>query len=141
MRTLMLLVLVAFLVAVGMAFAVGLVTVTTEHPNGQYVVLLTVNTSMTHHATATEPDGSPDSSSQGPVEMKGTITAVRPDQNEFAMSENVKNWTFQLAKDGKVFLNDRETKLADLQAGDEATVTADRQGQQLIASVVRSTRK
>jgi hypothetical protein len=75
------------------------------------------------------------------ADAKGRIASVRPDKNEFALTENVTDLTFQLNKDGKVFINDKESKLADLRAGDEAAVTYTRQGQQLNASVVRCIRK
>jgi hypothetical protein len=75
------------------------------------------------------------------AETKGRITKVRPEKNEFVLTENVKDLTFQLNKDGKVFINDKESKLADLRAGDEAMVTYTRIGQQLNASVIRCVRK
>jgi hypothetical protein len=139
MRTFIVVCLVALIVAVGMAFAVGLVSIATDQPEGRYTITLTVNTSMIHPISIAA-----DSSShhaQDSLDVKGKVTEVRPDKREFVVSENVKNWTFQLARGGKVFINDRAAELADLQAGDEATVTFDRQDQQLIANVVRSTRK
>jgi len=75
------------------------------------------------------------------AETNGKIVAVRPDQNQFVLTENFKNLTFQVNNASKIFINDREAKLADLQLGDEASVTFDRQGRQLTASVVRCTRK
>jgi hypothetical protein len=142
MRTFILLCVVALVVGVGMAFAVGLVNVATDHGDGKYVVSFTVNADMIcRRAHGTEPDNSPGSISPDAVDMKGTIAAVRADMNEFVLSENVKNWTFHLAKEGKVFVNDRECNLDELQAGDEATVTFDRQRQQFFATLVRSTRK
>jgi len=74
-------------------------------------------------------------------DAKGRIAAVTPDKNEFVLTENFKNWTVQLDKAGKVFINNREAKLADLQVGDEAMVTFARDGERLIASVVRGMRE
>jgi hypothetical protein len=75
------------------------------------------------------------------ADAKGRIVKVQPDKNEFVLTENVKDLTFQLNKDGRVLINDKQSKLADLRAGDQATVTYTRQGQQLNASLVRCTRK
>jgi hypothetical protein len=142
MRTFFLLCTVALAVAIGMGFFVGLFVLDTAHSDGRYVVTLTVNTNMiarnmpesstTHHS---------DSADNDLVDMKGKITAVRPEKNEFVMSENIKSWVFQLAKNGQVFINDRPGVMADMKVGDDATVTFERQGQQLIASAVRCTRK
>ena len=52
------------------------------------------------------------------ADAKGRIVKVRPDKNEFVLTENVKDLTFQLNKDGRVLINDKESKLADLRAGD-----------------------
>jgi hypothetical protein len=139
MRTFILVCIVALLVACGLAYAVGLVDVATENTGGKYIVSLTVNTAMLHHGPSAVPGN--ESPNESALDVRGKIVAVQPDKNEIVVSENVKSWTFQLAKDGTVFINDRPSKLADLQAGDDAVVTFDRQGEQLLASVIRSTRK
>lgn len=74
-------------------------------------------------------------------ETQGKITAINPEKNQFVLTENFKDLTFQLSKDGKVFVNNQERKLSELQPGDDASVTFARQGQQLIANAVRCTRK
>src|ERR1700683_4651395 len=136
MRTFILVCLVAFIVAVGVAYAVGLVAISTEHADGRYVISFALNTDMIH---STEPriHGGLDSTNEELLDVQGKVIAVRPEKNEFAVSENVKNWTFQLAKDGKVFINNREAKLAELKVGDEAMVTFNRQGPEMVATVVR----
>jgi biopolymer transport protein ExbD len=76
------------------------------------------------------------------AETKGKIKSIETDKSQFVFADsNGKNWTATLAKDGKVFLNDKESKLGDLQAGDEAVVTYEKDGDNLTASVVRCTRK
>lgn len=76
------------------------------------------------------------------AEAKGKIKTIENEKNEFVMTDtNNKDWTMRLAKDGKVFINDKEAKLSDLKAGDEAEVTYDKDGDALAASVVRCTRK
>jgi hypothetical protein len=141
MRTILLVCLVALVVAVGMALAVGVVECSAEHSAGKYIVTVTVNTNLIHSPLLGGSQAQAPAADQELVDVKGTITTVRPDRNEFVVSENVKNWTFQLAKNGKVFVNDREAKLADLQAGDQAVVSFDRDEDVLLARVVRSTRK
>jgi len=75
------------------------------------------------------------------MDATGRIARVSPAKSEFVLTENVKDLTFQLAKGAKISINAKEGTLADLRAGDEATVTYTRDGQKLIASVVRCTRK
>jgi len=73
--------------------------------------------------------------------IQGKIASVDIEKNQVVVTENFKNWTFQVSQDGQVFLNDRPCKLGELQAGDNASVTFTRQGERLLASVVRCTRK
>jgi biopolymer transport protein ExbD len=76
------------------------------------------------------------------ADTKGKIKSVEADKHQFVFADsNGKNWTVTLAKDGKVFLNDKEGKLGDLQAGDEATITYEKSGDAITASAVRCTRK
>jgi hypothetical protein len=143
MRTFMLICIVALVVAVGMAYAVGLVTVASEHPEGRFILSVTVNTRMVHSlSNGTDSLSSTAlANSQDGLAATGKIAAVQPEKNEFVISENIKDWSFQLTKNGQVFVNDREGKLADLQVGDEAAVTFDRQGPVMLARTVRVTRR
>jgi hypothetical protein len=74
-------------------------------------------------------------------QLKGKLAGVNVEKNQIVVTENFKNWTFTLDRDAQVFLNDRQSKLQDLQAGDEAIITFTRQGERLSASVVRCMRK
>jgi len=74
-------------------------------------------------------------------ETKGTIASVQPDRNEFVLTECFKDLKFLLAPDAKVLINGQGSKLADVRAGDAATVVFERQGQLLLAMVVRVSRK
>jgi hypothetical protein len=85
-------------------------------------------------ASSTEPG------SKG-LQMKGKVTAVRPEMNEFVLSENFKSWTFQLAKGAKVFVNGQEGPLTKLHAGDVAAVEYTRQGTMMLASMVKAMRE
>ena len=76
------------------------------------------------------------------AEAKGKITSVNADKNEFVMTDaNQKSWTLHHDPNGKVLINDKESKLADLQAGDEVTVTYEKDGEKLKCSQIRCTRK
>ena len=76
------------------------------------------------------------------AEAKGKIASVNADKNEFVLTDSQgKNWTFNHNKDGKVFINDKESKLSDLKAADEATVTYEKKDNKLMCSEVRATRK
>jgi hypothetical protein len=76
------------------------------------------------------------------AETAGKIKTVDADKNEFVVTDsNNKQWTFTLGKDAKILINDKEAKLADLQADNEVTITYEKEGNRLMASMVRCTRK
>jgi len=74
-------------------------------------------------------------------QLTGKIASVSTVKREFVVTENFKNWTFQLTRDAKVSLNGREITLAEVQAGDEAIITFTREGERFLASTVRCMRK
>jgi hypothetical protein len=76
------------------------------------------------------------------AEAKGTIKTVTADKHEFVMTDaNAKDWTMHVTKDAKVFVNDKEGKLSDLQASDQVTVTYEKVGDRLNVSEIRCKRK
>jgi hypothetical protein len=76
------------------------------------------------------------------LEAKGHVQSVNADKEQFVLKDsNQKNWTIHMAKDGKVFINDKEGKLSDLQKDDEVKITYEKDGDRLTASEVRCTRK
>ena len=76
------------------------------------------------------------------ADTTGKIKSVAADKSQFVMADvNNKNWTIQLGAKAKIFLNDKEAKLADLQADDEVTVKYQRDGEKFVASEVRCKRK
>jgi hypothetical protein len=76
------------------------------------------------------------------ADTTGKVKSIESDKNLFVVADNAgTNWTFTLDKDAKVLINDKESKLADLQAGDAVTVTHEKKGDKEIASMVRCTRK
>ena len=75
------------------------------------------------------------------ADAKGKVKTVAPDKNELVVTDNAKDWTFELDKAGTVFINDKAAKLADLQVGDEVTITYEKKGEKLHASSIRAQRK
>ncbi|HVK10196.1 MAG TPA: hypothetical protein VM597_15625 [Gemmataceae bacterium] len=76
------------------------------------------------------------------ADAKGKIKTVSADKNEFVIADaDGKNWTMMAGPTAKFTLNDKEAKLADLQADDEVTVTYEKDGDKLVASNIRATRK
>jgi hypothetical protein len=76
------------------------------------------------------------------AEAKGKIKSVDPDKHQFVLTDsNGKDWTMTAAKDAKVVINDKEGKLGDLKNGDEADVTYEKKGDDLLVSAIKVTRK
>jgi len=76
------------------------------------------------------------------AEAKGKVKTVTADKNEFVMTDDTgKSWTIMVARDAKVQLNAKDSKLADLQADDEIQVTYEKDGDKLTASAIKATRK
>jgi hypothetical protein len=74
-------------------------------------------------------------------EAKGKVKTVNGEKNEFVMTDAAgKDTTIHARKDCKVFINDKEAKLADLQADDQVVVTCEIKNEQHTASEVRATR-
>jgi hypothetical protein len=81
-------------------------------------------------------------STAGAADAKGKIKTVNADKNEFVVQDaDGKSWTFMATKDCKCTLNDKEGKLADLQADDEVQITYDKDGDRLNCTAIRATRK
>ena len=76
------------------------------------------------------------------ADAKGKIKTVTADKNEVVVNDATgKSWTFMAARDCKVTVNDKEAKLADLQADDEVQITYEKEGDKLNASAIKATRK
>jgi hypothetical protein len=76
------------------------------------------------------------------ADASGKIKTVEADKGQFVMADvNNKNWTIQLGTNAKIFLNDKESKLADLQADDEVSIKYEKDGEKFVASEVRCKRK
>jgi hypothetical protein len=76
------------------------------------------------------------------IDAKGKVKSVAADKNEFVMTDDTgKNWTITVGKDAKIFVNDKEGKLADLQSDDMVQISYEKDGDKLVASSVKATRK
>ncbi len=76
------------------------------------------------------------------AEAKGKVKTVSADKNEFVMNDaDGKAWTIHAGKDCKFTVNNKQGKLSDLQANDEVQITYQKEGEKLVASAVRVTRK
>ena len=76
------------------------------------------------------------------ADAKGRIKSVTAEKSEVVMTDDAsKTWTVVAAKDCKVKINDADSKLEDLLAGDELTVTYEKDGDKLIVRSIRATRK
>jgi Cu/Ag efflux protein CusF len=72
----------------------------------------------------------------------GKIKSVTADKQEFVLTDkDGKDWTFQMDENGKVRLNDKDSELKQLKAGDEVQVTFDKKGDKLIATRVTCKRE
>ena len=76
------------------------------------------------------------------IDAKGKVKTVSSDKNEFVMTDaDGKSWTITVAKDAKIQVNAKDAKLADLQADDEIQISYEKDGDKLVASSVKATRK
>jgi hypothetical protein len=76
------------------------------------------------------------------ADAKGKVKSVTADRGEVVMTDDGgKDWTLTAAKDCKVKVNETDSKLEDLKAGDEITVTYEKDGDRLIARSIRAARK
>jgi Cu/Ag efflux protein CusF len=74
-------------------------------------------------------------------EAKGKIKTLDPDKSTFTiLDDNAKDLVFTHDKEGKVFINDKESKLSDLKVDDQVTVTYKKDGDKMICSEVRAKR-
>jgi Cu/Ag efflux protein CusF len=76
------------------------------------------------------------------ADAKGKIKSVTAARSEIVMTDDAgKDWTVLTAKDCKFHVNDKDSKIGDLQAGDEVTITYEKDGDRLVARTIRATRK
>jgi hypothetical protein len=137
MRTIVVVLVIVIAVAIGAAFYFGLLTMSAGHQEQDYVVNLVVHPDFMM-AKHTEPS---EIANGQALQAKGRIVGVNPEKSEFVLTENFDDMTFKMEKGGTITINGQASKLADLKGGDQATVEYTKQGQTLLATMVRCTRK
>ena len=70
----------------------------------------------------------------------GTFKNALADKETFVVTEQDNDHTFQLGVGAKILINDRESNLNDLKAGDIVTVTWQERGGRKVASMIACTR-
>jgi hypothetical protein len=139
MRALFCAFVLVLVASVGAAFYFGLCTISTEHVEKNYVVSLVIHPDFMVPSIRDEADKA--SGDEQSLVAKGRVVSVDPSKQELVITENIKNVTFQVDKAATVLINGQAATLADLRGGDDASVEYTRRGQQLLASLVRCTRK
>ena len=135
MRTFIAFLAVVVIVSLGAAVMLDVVTFTTHRESNAWSV------TVTFHSIALPRGNTVEAAETNLLDIKGKVTATDAEKKELVVSENVTNWVFRLTPTSKLFLNNRECNLLEIRPCDEATVTFNRQSQELIASVVHCTRR
>jgi len=76
------------------------------------------------------------------AEVTGKVKSVDIDKKQLVIVDaGQKEWTFQLAKDARLFVDDKSAALAELAAGQDVVITYEKDGERVMASIVRSRKK
>ncbi len=76
------------------------------------------------------------------AETTGKIKSIDYPNNKLVFTDvNAKDWTFMMSKEAKVFVNDKEMKLGDLKADDQARIIYEKRDDNLMVSEIRVSRK
>jgi hypothetical protein len=73
--------------------------------------------------------------------VNGEIVAIPYDKSEVVLSENIKNWVFQLVNADKVRIMAAKSKLGELEAAESAIVTSNQQESESLTSNIGSARR
>jgi Cu/Ag efflux protein CusF len=74
-------------------------------------------------------------------EATGTVRGIFADKHEITLKGAVKDTTYELNKDGTVWVNGKKSALTDVRQGDQVIITYQKKGDHLMATRVISTRK
>ena len=69
-------------------------------------------------------------------EAKGKFKEALADKETFVVTQGAEDHTYRLGDKAKILINDRESALADLKAGDNVTVTWKLQNDRRVASMI-----
>ena len=74
--------------------------------------------------------------------VKGKVASLSADKSEMTLTDkDGKEWKFQLDNNAKVRLNDKDSKIEELKAGDQLEVRYEKKGEKYIAREIRCDRK
>lgn len=69
-------------------------------------------------------------------EAKGKFKEALADKETFVVTEDAQDRTYHLGANAKILINDRESRLDDLKAGDNVTVTWQLRNDRRVASMI-----
>jgi hypothetical protein len=69
-------------------------------------------------------------------EASGTVKDVLGTKNEITLKGTVKDTTYELNKDGTVWIDGKQARLTDVRAGDQVLITFEQRGDRLMATDV-----
>lgn len=69
-------------------------------------------------------------------ETTGTVNDIFGDKREITIKGTIKNTTYELKKDGTVYVDGKKAVLSDIRAGDQVLITYEQHGDRLIANDV-----
>ena len=69
-------------------------------------------------------------------EAKGKFKEALADKETFVITEDAQDRTYQLGANAKILINDRASRMDDLKAGDNVTVTWQLQNDRRVASMI-----
>jgi Cu/Ag efflux protein CusF len=73
---------------------------------------------------------------------RGSVKTFDADKKQLVLTDpNGKDWTFTIANDAKVRVNDKDSKVSDLKLGDKVTVVFDKKGDEMTARDLCADRK
>jgi Cu/Ag efflux protein CusF len=72
----------------------------------------------------------------------GTVKSLTADKDQIVVTDPAgKDWTFHTSAGSRIRVNDKDSKLNDLKAGDHVALIYDRKGDQLMVRAIESNRK
>jgi hypothetical protein len=69
-------------------------------------------------------------------ETTGTVNDIIGDKREITLKGTIKNATYELKKDGTVFVDGKQSNLKEIHAGDQVLITYEQQGDRWVANDV-----
>ncbi len=74
-------------------------------------------------------------------EERGTVHDIYADKREITLKGVIKNTTYELEKNGGVWVNGKQAALSDIRAGDDILITYQQKGDRNVAACIVAMRK